>query len=295
MIVRLDHRTTYRYDHPVGLTPHQLYLYPREQPWLRVLDFQIQTRPAVDLRWICDCFENAVAIADFSGSAPADQLEIHVTGRLELAEANPFHFLLEPRAAHYPFNYPQAEKAPLSPYLKLSADHGAHQVLDWFYRTLPHAPDDTVALLTQINEAIRQSFTYQVRDEEGIQDPDTTLSLGSGSCRDFTQFFIALCRQLGLAARFVSGYLYEPPGPAGQPAFGNRAHGSMHAWTEVYLPGAGWKGFDPTNGILADEHFIPCAVAHQPSMVNPIQGSFQTHAPTASNMTVDLQLTPETG
>lgn len=139
-----------------------------------------------------------------------------------------------------------------------------------------------MALLTLLNRLVNQAFLYQRRETPGIQTPDETVQLGSGSCRDFAVFFAAVCRRLGLAARFVSGYLYDPPINGGSGA--NRAHGSMHAWTEVFLPGAGWKGFDPTNGVLCSDYFIPVAVARHPETVNPVQGSYLGTEPVENQM-----------
>jgi transglutaminase-like putative cysteine protease len=128
------------------------------------------------------------------------------------------------------------------------------------------------------------------RDEEGIQTPDATLDLKTGSCRDMAVLFISAVRKLGFAARFVSGYLFDPPVGAGGDHCFNRAVGSMHAWAEVYLPGAGWKGFDPTNGILANGYFIPCGVSHEPASVDPIQGNYFSEVSTDSTMEVELEI-----
>ena len=150
-------------------------------------------------------------------------------------------------------------------------------------------PNSTLEVLTQINRRFRERFQYVRREEEGVQTPDQTIAHGSGSCRDFSVLFIEICRQLGFAARFVSGYLYDPPNGADH--IENVAQGSMHAWTQVYIPGAGWKGFDPTNGVLENTCFIPCAVANEPKLTSPIQGSYShTHSRISSTMEVGLEI-----
>ena len=165
------------------------------------------------------------------------------------------------------------------------------RVLDWAREALgnPSKPRQTISFLTDLNMAIHQRIAYERRDEEGTQTPNETLELGRGSCRDMAELFVATSRQLGLAARFVSGYLYEPPHLDGTDAV-NVAAGSMHAWAEVYLPGAGWRGFDPTNGLVTDHRFLPAAVANRPDWVSPIQGRYFHVGDVKSHMTVTLKV-----
>ena len=191
----------------------------------------------------------------------------------------------------YPFSYNPFERKALNAYLEIGSPSTASKVLPWIWKEFPQLPVDTLDLLTQLNHRIRERFQYLPREEEGVQWPDQTLTMGSGSCRDFALLFIEICRQLGFACRFVSGYFYDSP--SGEGHVHNVAQGSMHAWTEVYLPGAGWKGLDPTNGILANDNFIPCAVANEPRLTSPIQGSYyhrQFRIP--SDMTVSLTIEP---
>jgi transglutaminase-like putative cysteine protease len=290
--VEIEHITRYRYDQPVSFGAHQLFLYPRENQVVRAQDFSLEAYPAVTTRWVRDCFENVVVRTDF-GLAVSERLEFTANIQVRLRIENPFDFILDPHAMAYPMRYHPHEQQALGAYLREGITPGANRVLDWFYGAVenPIRSDNIVTFLSEINVAIFNDISYQRRDEMGIQTPDETLELRSGSCRDMAVLMIALCRQLGLAARFVSGYLYDPPPAEGEEdrSF-NRARGSMHAWVEIYLPGAGWKGFDPTNGILANHFFIPTAVSSDPSWVNPIQGRYFHDEPVGSHMEVELNI-----
>lgn len=290
--VEIEHITRYRYDQPVSFGPHQLFLYPRENQVVRAQDFKLETYPATTTRWVRDCFENVVVRTDF-GLSVSERLEFTANIQVRLRIENPFDFILDPHAMAYPMRYHPHEQHALGAYLREGVGPGANRVLDWFYGAVenPMRADNIVSFLSEINVAIFNDIAYQRRDEMGIQSPDETLELRSGSCRDMAVLMVALCRQLGLAARFVSGYLYDPPPAEGEEDHSfNRARGSMHAWVEIYLPGAGWKGFDPTNGILANHYFIPTAVSSEPSWVNPIQGRYFHDEPVDSHMEVELNI-----
>lgn len=291
MRLRIEHRTRHTYAEAVSFGDHRLFLRPMEDIYRRLTDFRVETQPASKQRWVSDAYGNAVLCCNY-GLQEATKLEFLMVAEVELVEINPFDFILESYAVRYPFEYRPADQSALQPFMDRRALPGALKVIDWFYRSVssPLEHHDVVQFITDINEAIRQGIEYIRRDEEGIQDPDTTLMLKSGSCRDMAVLFVAILRQLGFAARFCSGYLYDPPaGEDGAHLF-NRAAGSMHAWAEVYLPGAGWKGFDPTNAILANSYFLPCATAHDPEMVEPIQGAYFANASVASEMDVRLEI-----
>ncbi len=288
MRIQIEHRTRHRYDRPVSFGDHALYLRPRDGHLQRVRSFEVRTVPDSRQRWVRDVHGNTVLVVGF-GLAESDLLEFDARIEVESEDHNPFDFILEPRAASFPFSYDAYERSALVPFLAGRGTAGELAVLDWFYAAVPepNASDDVVRFLSDLNAALRRDIRYQRRDDPGIQEPDTTLSLRSGSCRDLAVLFISCCRQLGLAARFVSGYLHARPAAGGGES-DNRAAGSMHAWAEVYLPGAGWKGFDPTNGILADGFFVPSAVTHDPAGVDPIQGKFFSRVPAGSVMEVEL-------
>lgn len=291
MKLRIQHTTAHAYDWPVSFSNHALFLRPLDSHLRHVSRFEVKTMPESSQRWVRDAYGNLVLNCNF-GLSESSTLRFETLIEMDLEEDNPFDFILESHATAYPFNYREPDLSSLKSYLAADVGKGAHKVLDWFYQAVPDpmAHADVVQFLSDLNAAVRRDISYVRRDEEGIQEPDTTIRLRSGSCRDMAVLFIAILRQIGFAARFCSGYLYDPPvGEGGEHVY-NRALGSMHAWSEVYLPGAGWKGFDPTNGILANSFFIPCGVSHNPKFVEPIQGSYFSKQSVSSTMEVDLQI-----
>jgi transglutaminase-like putative cysteine protease len=289
MRIAVDHLTEYRYTDAVSFGEHSLYLRPRESQTIHVQSFALSCQPEGKVRWVRDCFNNVVAVVSF-GFERSSLLSFHCRMAFDVAEENPFDFILESRASQFPFGYDDREKSALRPYLE-PEEAERWRVLEWAREALgdPSKARETISFLTDLNLAIHGRISYERRDEEGTQTPNETIERGRGSCRDMAELFVATSRQLGLAARFVSGYLYEPPHADGVGAF-NVAAGSMHAWAEVYLPGAGWRGFDPTNGLLTDHHFLPAAVANRPDWVNPIQGKFFHAGRVASEMRVALSI-----
>ena len=285
--VSVDHLTQYLYEAPVSFGEHALYLRPRESQTLHVDDFTLDTEPEGKLRWVRDCFNNVVAVVNF-GLVESQTLSFHCRMTFDRAEENPFDFILDARANEFPFSYDEREASALRPYLEPLSSAGS-DVREWVRNLNATRERGTVDLLTGLNRAVFDAVAYERRDEEGVQRPGETLGLGRGSCRDMAELFVECTRHLGFASRFVSGYLYEPPDDSGFTS-GNRAAGSMHAWAEVYLPGAGWRGFDPTNGILADHHFITSAVANRPDWVNPIQGKYFHKTEVPSRMSVALRI-----
>lgn len=291
MRISIRHLTRHTYGSPVSFSEHKVFLRPLDSHHRRVNHFGLRTTPNSTQRWVRDVYGNIVLLCNF-GLFESAVLEFEATMEVTLTDDNPFDFILEPYATAFPFNYCETETRALLPFLNRDVTDDAREVLNWFNGAVPYPQQhsDIVRFLSDLNEAIHRDIFYVRRDEEGIQTPDTTLGLRSGSCRDMAVLFIAVARQLGLAARFVSGYLFDPPNVAtGAPIF-NRAAGSMHAWAEVYLPGAGWKGFDPTNGILANNFFVPSAVSHEPSAIDPIQGTYFTKNAATSWMEVDLEI-----
>lgn len=291
MNLSIRHRTRHDYDGPVSFGDHALFLRPIASHRRHIFRFDVATTPESRQRWVRDVYGNTLLVCNF-GLSESIGLEFDTRVELAVDEDNPFDFILEPYAMAYPFEYTEYERQALAPCLGKAAKPGALRVLDWFYNAVsePLRHSSSIQFLSELNEAVRRDIGYVRRDEEGIQTADTTLKLRTGSCRDMAVLFIAAVRQLGLAARFVSGYLYDPPvGEGGEHVF-NRAVGSMHAWAEVYMPGAGWKGFDPTNGILANRYFIPTAVSHDPAAVDPIQGKYYSKKPTGSAIAFDLSI-----
>jgi transglutaminase-like putative cysteine protease len=278
---RIRHHTIYCYSAEVWLDAHALRLRPRESHELRIEASWLRISPTATLRWHRDAENNSVAIARFS--QPATSLRIESEVLIQQYNQAPLDFLVDSEALFLPFDYGAEEQLLLAPY-RQPVDHA--EALDRWVSGL-YAPGErleTYALLERISSCIHSRFHYMRREEPGVQPPAHTLSCGSGSCRDFATLFMAAARLLGLAARFVSGYLHDPLSP--------EAGGSTHAWAEVYLPGAGWMGFDPTTGHLAGPDHIAVAVSHRPDAVPPVAGSFR--GPARSTMTVGVWVTQVT-
>jgi transglutaminase-like putative cysteine protease len=277
------HRTYYNFTTSVELGPHRLRLRPREGHELRVESASVRTTPESSIRWSRDVEDNSVAIATFE--SPASQLMIESRVVVQQYNQAPFDFLLADHAVDYPFAYAPEDAAVLHPYMTGAARSASDRaaLATWASALAPEGtPIQTFALLLRLNAHIHQSLSYRVREEPGVQTPVETLSLGTGSCRDWAFLFMEAARHFGLAARFVSGYLSTPPSSAN--------YGATHAWAEVFLPGAGWKGFDPTTGLLVGTDHIAVAVARLPESVPPIEGSFM--GPPGSSLDVGVWVTP---
>lgn len=286
MFLRIAHHTRYDYSRPVSFAPHAIYLRPRESPRQRLHEFKLDLAPAARRVATSDAEGNTLEWAYFDAATQAPILEFRSEFLVETLDTNPFDFFLTPSALTFPFAYDDPERYVLAPCLAPPRGSDESQLRGWLAAHLAAPPADTVPFLTALNTAVRSALVYTRRDEPGIQTPAETLDRGSGSCRDYAVFFIALSRTLGLAARFVSGYLHEPP----PPGLANPAPPAMHAWAEVYLPGAGWRGLDPTRGIFCDDSFVPVAHAALPESVNPIQGNFYGAGPVASNLHTTLTI-----
>lgn len=287
MFLRLAHLTRYEYSSPVSFAPHALYLRPRETPRQRLHEFRIEISPTARRIATTDPLDNALDWAFFAPENPATRLEFRTELMVETLDSNPFDFFLKPTVLSFPFAYDATEKIALIPSLTPRADSPPREVLlAWLGQHLPSPPAETVPYLIALNGAVHRALTYTRREEQGVQSAAETLSLGSGSCRDYAVFLIELCRALGLAARFISGYLYEPAATGATPALSP----AMHAWVEVYLPGAGWRGLDPTRGIFCDDAFVPVAHASFAENVNPIQGTFYGPSNITSQLTTVLSV-----
>lgn len=262
---KIIHRTYYNYSTNVMLGPHNLLLRPREDYELRIESFILKTTPDSTLLWHRDVEGNSVAIANFT--LPTSQLVIESEVIIQQYNESPLNFMVTDYAIRYPFTYQEDDNILLSAYRTL-ADQETINVLNKWIGNFWQSGEtiQTYTLLQRIAEYIYQTLSYKVREEPGVQSARQTLSYGTGSCRDFAFLFIEAARCMGLASRFVSGYLYAP--------LMSNEIGSTHAWAEVYLPGAGWKGFDPTIGKIVGSDHIAVAVARLPEAVPPIAGSF---------------------
>jgi transglutaminase-like putative cysteine protease len=263
--LKILHQTYYNFNGPVVLQAHRLLLRPREGPGLHIESSKLDIAPAAQLRWHRDAYDNSVAIATFE--SPATQLAIVSECVVQQFDERPLDFVVSDFAVQYPFAYDAESAEVLRPY-RQNLPPDAQPVLAAWVREYwqPGDPVQTYGLLARLCAGINQALTYQMREQPGVQSPMETLGRGVGSCRDFANLFMEAARLLGLAARFVSGYLHAPA-PDGR-------SGATHAWSEVYLPGAGWKGFDPTSGEIAGSRHIAVAVARQPDIVSPVTGAF---------------------
>ncbi len=279
--ILIAHRTEYRYPEPVRLGPHRLLLRPREGHEVRVERSRLDITPAAQLRWCRDADDNSVAIAHFP--QPAGRLCIDSEVVIEHHDDAPLDFLVEDYALHYPFEYAAAERTDLQLASTPVYPPDRAVVAAWVTGLgIGAGTLETYVLLDRLNRAICGQLEYGMREEPGVQSPAETLRLGTSSCRDYATLFIEACRGLGLASRFVSGYLHTSETAAG--------HASTHAWAEVYLPGPGWKGFDPTGGVLTGSDHIPVAVARHPEAIPPVSGSFYGPPDLQADMQVDVRV-----
>lgn len=287
---RIEHTTRHLYAERVSFSPHLCRFYPRVGPGVRVDGFCLQVQPEATVRRQEDIDGNQVLVCSF-GLREATELCFTLDLRVERDHENPYDFILEPEAVDYPVDYRPIYREWLEPYLRVRTP--VPEIIDGFLRESAGVDvassfgRGTVEFLAELNCTVHRSINYERRDEEGIQGVQETLDRRRGSCRDMAWLFMEMGRHLGLATRFVSGYLFDPPDSLD--AF-NRAVGSMHAWAEVFLPGAGWKGFDPTNGILANHFFISTAVGGNPGLTDPISGTYFSARPTESKLETDLKI-----
>ncbi len=273
MLASLRHDTRYLYDRPVTLGPHEIRLKPAPAGRTPVTSYALSVRPARHtLHWHYDAAGNPVARVLFQDKVPL--LEIDVVLTADLAPVNPFDFLVGPDAEHYPVSYSEAARPDLAPFLAATENGGRlRRWLEEFRSSDRPDGRNTVDLLVRVNERVRQDITYVTRMEHGVQSCEDTLDLRSGSCRDSGWLLVQILRHLGIAARFVSGYLVQLAGSAPDAPRADSA--DLHAWAEAYLPGAGWIGFDPTSGMLAAEGHIPLARAATPALAAPLTGSVE--------------------
>jgi len=289
--VALEHRTTYDFAAPVRLGPHVVRLRPAPHARAGVADYRLDVvadGAAQAPYWHQDPFGNWQARVSFADEVTRLDLAVHVVADLE--PVNPFAFVLEPYAASYPFSYDPQTWSDLGPYLRpVEGAADVHRLRG----DLPASGTPTVTLLGDLNAAVHRATSYTTRLEAGFQDPDTTLRLGSGSCRDSAWLLVALLRQHGLAARFVSGYLVQLVDPAAGPGPGAVLADDLelHAWAEAYLPGAGWIGLDPTGSLFTAEGHLPLSATPHPDSAAPVTGTTGPTGPDGVTFTYDHRVT----
>jgi len=281
MKICIKHRTTYNYSEPVTFGTHKIMIRPREGHDLHIEKSILEITPAHLIHWMRDVNGNSIAKVDFT--EPAAQLMIYSELVLQHYDSNPLDFILEESAVHYPFVYEPDSHTELAPFAHIIYPKDTARLREWltqFWK--PGDSVETISLLQRLNKHIHDTFQYQRRDEPGVQTPSETLQKNSGSCRDFATLLLEAFRCWGLAARFVSGYMQCEATEAGG--------ASTHAWAEVYLPGAGWKGFDPTSGIMTGAQHVTVAVSRDPENAAPISGSYVGPTTAFQNIQVDVSV-----
>ena len=288
-VLTVRHVTTYRYKQPVAFGEHRMMLRPRDSYDQKLLETHLTIAPEpVDIRWVHDVFGNCVAIARFAGRA--QELRFESVIRLDHSPSNALDFQIEEYAKRYPFSYGADDMPDLLRSIERQYLDSEHEIDRWARQFLgKDGRTDTTELLGAMTHAIREELTYVAREESGIQDPVRTLRLKSGSCRDFAVLMMEAVRSLGLAAHFVSGYLYVHEHRRKKRV----GAGNTHAWLRVYLPGAGWVEFDPTNGIVGSHDLIRVAVVRDPRQAVPVSGSWTGFPSDALGMTVEVDVTAQ--
>jgi len=276
MQLTINHTTRYTFDNDVALEPHIVRLRPRDEPGVRLIRFALSVVPT-PVVWSdhLDAHDNCVSALWFDGTTRS--LTVNATATVDRREINPFAFLPEAGLASGNGGY-APDVAALAAY-RQHPDHVDRTVAAWARELadpVPLRPDQFAAALVS---RLHDDMSPELREEGEPRSPEETLSLGRGSCRDVAVLFVACCRAVGLAARFVSGYAYDDDTDA-QP--------ELHAWGEVYLPGGGWRGFDATDGLAVSQRHVALAAAARATDTAPVSGSFRSH--TSATVTLDTAL-----
>lgn len=281
-VYRIQHRTDYQFNQPVYLRPHCLQLRPRSDGWQRLLDYGVTVDPLpAGTAEVIGLDGNGIQKIWFT--YPTDHLAIAVVSVVETLMANPFNYLLEPWALKLPFDYPQSLAQQLKPYLT-PYEGRLDPVALALGQDIAHDGDRQPTLfLQQLNQHIYENLTYTVRETGEPWEAGVTWRAKQGSCRDSTVLFMEVCRAMGIAARFVSGYEIGDP---------NTSDWQLHAWAEVYLPGAGWRGYDPTHGLAVGDRHIALAASAIPAYCAPVIGEVTPERPiVATGKAVQSRLT----
>ncbi len=289
-LFRVRHITRYRYRRPVGFGRHKAMFRPHETQDLRLLTMNVSSSPAATVHWIHDAFSNSVTLFEFTESS--DLLEIVCEFDVIRTSFKDVDFPISDHAQRYPFNYKEDQLPDLAACRIPHYADPDRVVTDFAQRFVAESEGDTWLLLTAMTRAIKAEFAYERREEPGVQEPVHTLQTRTGSCRDFAELMCEATRQLGFAARFVTGYLYDPALDSREAGSEEvRGAGATHAWVQVFLPGAGWIEFDPTNGDVASGRLIRTGVGRMPGHVAPISGSFIGEADDALGLEVEVEVT----
>ena len=286
-ILTVKHVTSYAYSAPVRLGEHKMMLRPRDSNDQTLLSAKLTIDPEPSrLHWIHDVFDNCVAVASFTGEASHLRVESRIAVEHRLS-AEP-EALIDDSARRYPFAYDVEEMPDLARCIERRHEDPAGEIERWARRFVNiGGPTETGTMLMTLTYAIKEGFAYERRTTKGTQTPLQTLESRRGSCRDFATLMMEGARALGLAARFVTGYLYVPDRDSEDSHVGG---GATHAWCQIYLPGAGWVEFDPTNGIVGCRDLIRVAVARDARQAIPLHGYYFGPASAYEGMNVSVEV-----
>ncbi|MCP9820184.1 transglutaminase family protein [Synechococcus sp. Cruz-9H2] len=277
--IRITHETIYHYKQPVTFGEHMALMRPREGHDVHIERGLVEIEPKASVRWVRDLYANSVAKIAFA--KPSNKLRIFSEVDVVLYDEKLVRCHVDPEAISFPFHYSPDEQLGLVPYRLPSFSQDGLALKNWMFDL--HQPGqavDTLELLNKLNTRIYEAFQYTRREDPGVQLPSDTIALGSGSCRDYAVLMMEAARYWGLAAQFVTGYVQ----------MGEGQHGSTHAWTEIYIPGVGWQGFDPTNNKLAGDEHISAGVAPHHAQASPLSGSWAGPIDAFKNMEVSVQV-----
>jgi len=277
--LKIVHETEYNYRSPVTFGEHRAMIRPREGHDLHIVSGSLRAEPEANVRWLRDFHDNSIAVLEFL--QPGKKLFVGSEVLAELHEADLPEFAVKPLAQEFPFQYPPHEQVDIIPFRVPSYPYDGPAVQEWLldlYR--PGKTVGTAELLDALNTKIFRDFRYERREEVGVQLPCETLSKGSGSCRDYAVFMMEAARHWGFAARFVTGYIQME----------GEQHGATHAWTEIYLPGAGWRGYDPTNNKLAGLEHVAVGVGRAQEKTAPLTGTWSGSPDAFLGMHVKVQV-----
>jgi len=277
--IRITHLTEYFYRESVQFGVHRALMRPREGYDLHIVAGRLLITPNSTVRWLRDLNGNSVAVITFN--EPSHHLRIFSEVDVDLFDDELIECHVDAEAKSFPFEYPASEQLGLVPFRLPSYPLDELLLKQWLLHLYqPGQLVDTLGLLRDLNTRIYEAFQYLHRDDPGVQSPAETISKGSGSCRDYAVLMMEAARHWGMAAQFVTGYIQMADGQ----------HGATHAWTEIYLPGVGWQGFDPTNNKLAGDEHISVAVAPHPAQASPLSGSWTGPSGAFQSLQVSVQV-----
>jgi len=277
--IQITHKTEYFYNQPVKFGPHRAMMRPREGHDAHIARAWVAIEPKAEVRWLRDTYDNSIAILTFA--EPSAKLSIASEVDVDVDYHGLNDWPIAPFARSFPFQYPPEEHIDLMVYRLPSYPYDGLALHNWLRHLYkPGQVIDTLDLLNNLNSHIYRSFKYDSRDAIGVQLPNETLARGIGTCRDFAVLMMEAARYWGFGARFVTGYIQMLEGQ----------HGATHAWAEIYIPGVGWRGFDPTNNKLAGSEHISVGVSREQEKASPLSGSWEGPADAFDRMAVSVQV-----